>query len=660
MSRIGVFVCHCGTNIAATVDVEAVADAARIMPNVVHAVTNKYTCSDPGQQAIVDAIEEHNLDRIVIASCSPRMHEQTFRKMLAEKTSINPYLLEIANIREQCSWVHKDKAISTPKAIDLVAMAVAKVDTNKSLFTSTIPVNKRALVVGAGIAGIQAALDIADAGYPVTLVERNPSIGGNMVKLDKTFPTMDCSACICTPKMSEAGNHPNITIKTLSEVEKVTGYIGNFEVTIREKAKYIDYDLCTGCGACETKCPSKTINEFDEGLSERTAIYKPFAQAVPSKPTIDAASCRKLKEGKCGVCAKICPTNAINYEDEDKLVTETYGALILATGYNLIDWTKLYGEYGSGMYPDIISGLQFERLVNASGPTEGHIQRPSDGKEPKTVVIIKCVGSRDPNKGVSYCSRACCMYSAKHAHQYLDKVKDGRCFVFYMDVRCAGKGYDEFYMNTLQDGATYVRGRVSKIYPEDGKLVCMGEDTLSSQVVRVDADMVVLETAMIPSDGSTQIATVLNAQRGSEGFFTEAHPKLRPVETNTAGIFLAGVAQGPKDIPDTVAQAGAAASKVIGLLAKGQIESNPMIVHVNNAKCSGCGACVDICPYGAMQLEEVTLRENSQKVTRMVAKPNPGLCQGCGACTVACRPGAADLLGFTDEGIMREMEALLR
>lgn len=660
MSRIGVFVCHCGTNIAATVDVEAVADAARIMPNVAYAVTNKYTCSDPGQQAIVDAIDEHNLDRIVIASCSPRMHEQTFRKMLAEKTSINPYLLEIANIREQCSWVHKDKAISTPKAIDLVAMAVAKVDTNKSLFTSTIPVNKRALVVGAGIAGIQAALDIADAGYPVTLVERNPSIGGNMIKLDKTFPTMDCSACICTPKMSEAGTHPNITIKTLSEVEKVTGYIGNFEVTIREKAKYIDYDLCTGCGACETKCPSKTINEFDEGLSERTAIYKPFAQAVPSKPTIDAASCRKLKEGKCGVCAKICPTNAINYEDEDKLVTETYGALILATGYNLIDWTKLYGEYGSGMYPDIISGLQFERLVNASGPTEGHIQRPSDGKEPKTVVIIKCVGSRDPNKGVSYCSRACCMYSAKHAHQYLDKVKDGRCFVFYMDVRCAGKGYDEFYMNTLQDGATYVRGRVSKIYPEDGKLVCMGEDTLSSQVVRVDADMVVLETAMVPSDGSTQIATVLNAQRGPEGFFTEAHPKLRPVETNTAGIFLAGVAQGPKDIPDTVAQAGAAASKVIGLLAKGQIESNPMIVHVNNAKCSGCGACVDICPYGAMQLEEVTLRENSQKVTRMVAKPNPGLCQGCGACTVACRPGAADLLGFTDEGIMREMEALLR
>lgn len=660
MSRIGVFVCHCGTNIASTVDVEAVADAARLMPNVAYAVTNKYTCSDPGQQAIADAIREQDLDRIVVASCSPRMHEQTFRRMLAEKTSLNPYLLEVANIREQCSWVHKDKAISTPKAIDLVAMAVAKVDTNHALSTSTIPVNKRVLVVGAGIAGIQAALDVADAGFPVTLVERAPSIGGKMVKLDKTFPTMDCSACICTPKMSEADNHPNITIKTCAEVTKVTGYIGNFEATIKERAKYVDYDRCTGCGACETKCPSKTNNEFDEGLSERKAIYKPFAQAVPAKPTIDAAACRKLKDGKCGVCAKICPTGAIVYDDEDRESIETFGALILATGYDLIDWAQIYGEYGGGRYDDVITGLQFERLVNASGPTEGHIQRPSDGAEPRTVVIIKCVGSRDPAKGVSYCSRACCMYAAKHAHQYLDKVPAGRCFVFYMDVRCAGKAYDEFYMNTLHDGAVYVRGRVSKIYREGGSLVCLGEDTLSGTVVRVDADMVVLETAMVPSVGASQIAGVLNVQRGPEGFFTEAHPKLRPVETNTAGVFLAGVAQGPKDIPDTVAQAGAAASKVIGLLARGQIESNPMIVKVDRSKCSGCGACVPICPYGAMGLTEVTVRENSRKVTRVVAEPNPGLCQGCGACTVACRPGAADLLGFTDEGIMREMEALLR
>lgn len=660
MSRIGVFVCHCGTNIAATVDVEAVADAARIMPNVAYSVTSKYTCSDPGQQAICDAINEHQLDRVVIAACSPRMHEATFRKLLSEKTDLNPYMLEIANIREQCSWVHKDKEVSTPKAIDLVAMAVAKVDTDVELQASTIPVNKRALVVGGGIAGIQAALDIADAGFPVTLVEQKPSIGGNMVKLDKTFPTMDCSACICTPKMSEAANHPKITIKTLSEVEKITGFIGNFEVTIREKAKYVNHNLCTGCGDCEEKCPVKVSNEFDEGLSQRKAIYKPFSQAVPSKPTIDASVCRKLTEGKCGVCSKVCQVGAINYEDTDKVTTEVYGALILATGYELIDWGKIYGEYGAGAYPDVISGLQFERLVNASGPTEGHIVRPSDNKEPKSLVIIKCVGSRDPNKGVSYCSRACCMYSAKHAHQYLDKIPDGKCYVFYMDVRCAGKGYDEFYMNTLHDGAIYVRGRVSKIYPDNGKMVCVGEDTLSGQVVTVPADLVVLETAMVPSAGAKQIADVLNAQLGPEGFFTEAHPKLRPVETNTAGVYLAGVAQGPKDIPDTVAQSGAAASKVIGLLARGEIEANPMIAAVNESMCSGCGACVDICPYGAINLVETTMRENSQKVIREVARVNAGLCQGCGACTVACRPGAADLLGFSDEGIMREMEALLR
>lgn len=657
MSRIGVFVCRCGTNIAGTVDVDAVAQAASLMPNVVYVDTNKYTCSDPGQASIAEAINENNLDHVVIASCSPRMHEALFRKLLAEKTNVNPYQLEIANIREQCSWVHKDKAIGTPKAIELVAMAVAKVDSNVDLHTTQIPVTRRALVIGAGIAGIQAALDIADAGFPVTLVDRETTIGGKMPMLDKTFPTMDCSACICTPKMSEAAAHPNITIKTLAEVEKVEGYVGNFDVTIREKAKYVDYDKCTGCGQCEEKCPQRKIpSEFNQGLSFRTAIYKPFPQAVPSKPTIDPAHCRMLTKGTCGVCSKVCQAGAINYDDVDRVTTERYGAIVVATGYELINWANIYPEYGGGRYPDVISGLQFERLVNASGPTEGHILRPSDRSEPKTVVIIKCVGSRDPHKGVSYCSRACCMYAAKHAHQYLDKVPDGRCYVFYMDVRCAGKGYDEFYMRTLQDGAVYLRGRVSRIYDRGGKLVCVGEDTLSDQVVSINADMVVLETAMVAPEGAGKLATTVNIQRGPEGWFTEAHPKLRPVETNTAGVYLAGTAQGPKDIPDTVAQAGAAAAKAIGLLCRGSIQSNPMITRVDTAKCSGCGACADICPYGAISLVEMTARENSRKVTRVVAQVNAGLCQGCGACTVACRPGAADLLGFGDEGIMQEVE----
>jgi Heterodisulfide reductase, subunit A and related polyferredoxins len=513
MQKIGVFVCHCGTNIAATVDVKAVAEALGREPSVVISEEYPYMCSESGQNLIKDAIRDHKLDGVVICSCSPRMHETTFRKAAAS-AGLNPYMVEIANIREQCSWVHKDKEIGTEKAIILGRTAIAKVNLNAPLTPGQTPVTKRALVIGGGIAGMQAALDIADAGFPVTIVERETSLGGKMVMLDKTFPTMDCSACICTPKMSEVGNHPNITVKSYSEVESVSGYIGNFEVTIREKAKYIDYNLCTGCGACETKCPSKVTNEFEQGMSKRTAIYKMFPQAVPAKPVIDAKACRKLTEGKCGVCAKVCPTGAINYEDEDKVTTETYGAVVFATGYQLIDWKPLYPEYGGGKYPDVITGLQFERLVNASGPTEGHILRPSDGTEPKNVVIIKCVGSRDPHKGKAYCSRACCMYSAKHAHQYLDKVPDGRCYVFYMDVRTPGKGYDEFYMNTLHDGAQYVRGRVSKIYQEGGKLICKGEDTLTSSQVTVAADMVVLETAMVPAEGIDELAEQLLLRAG--------------------------------------------------------------------------------------------------------------------------------------------------
>jgi len=657
MSRIGVFVCYCGSNIAGTVDVEAVADVARTLPNVVYVETNKYTCSDPGQASIKAAIEEHNIDRVVMGTCSPRMHELTWRKLLSE-TKVNPYMLEVANLREQVSWVHKDKAEGTAKAIDLIKMAVAKVDRNSALYSVEIPITDRALVIGGGIAGMQAALDIADAGHPVTLVERKPSIGGKMPQLDKTFPTMDCSACICTPKMSEVGNHPLIDVRSYSEVESVSGYVGNFEVTIREKAKYINYDSCTGCGMCETKCPTKVDNEYDLGMSKRKAIYKMFAQAVPSKPVIDAEHCRMLTEGKCGVCEKVCPTHSINYKDEDKLTTETYGAVVLATGYELIDWGKLYGEYGGGSYPDVITGLHFERIVNASGPFEGHIRRPSDQKEPKSVVIVKCVGSRDPNKGVSYCSRACCMYGAKHAHQYLDKVPDGKCYVFYMDVRTPGKGYDEFYMRTKNDGAEYLRGRVSKIYKEGDHYVCLGEDTLSGRQVSVNADMVVLETGMVPAPGSRETAMMCGVQCDLDGWVTEAHPKLRPVETNSAGVYLCGTCQGPKDIPDTVAQAGAAASKVIGLLNKPHIESNPQISHVDESLCCGDGACVDICPYGAIKLIEKEFRENSRKVKRTVANVNQGLCQGCGACTAACRSGAMDLLGFTNEGIMKEVDAL--
>lgn len=657
MSRIGVFICHCGTNIAGVVDVEKVAAEIGKLPNVVHSVSYKYMCSEPGQQMIKDAIQEHSIDRIVISSCSPRMHELTFRKML-KGTKINSYMLEIANIREQCSWVHTDKEKATSKAIDLTRMAVAKVDRNVPLSTSTIPITKKALVIGGGIAGIQAALDIADAGHEVTILEKESSIGGHMAMLDKTFPTMDCSACIGTPKMVDAGAHENITLMTSCELEKVTGYVGNFEVTIKQKKRYVNHDLCTGCGLCETKCPTKVPSEFDQGIGTRKAIYKLFPQAVPSKPVIDENSCKMLIEGKCGVCEKVCPLGAINFKDEEKLITETYGAIIVATGYELIDWAKIYGEYGGGRFKDVINGLQFERLVNASGPTEGHIVRPSDNTEPKDIVIIKCVGSRDANKGKSYCSRACCMYSAKHAHQILDKIPGSSVYIFYMDVRTAGKGYEEFYDKTREDGANYIRGRVSKIYRENGKLICKGEDTLVGRPVTVKADMVILETAMVPANGIEEVTNKLSIASDSDNWITEAHPKLRPVETQTSGIYLAGTCQGPKDIPDTVAQASASAAKVCGLFSKSVMETSPMISLVNQEKCCGCEQCVRMCPYKAITIVEIDSRDGNKKIKRNVASVNSGLCQGCGACAGACRTGAIDLLGYTNDQILREVDAL--
>jgi heterodisulfide reductase subunit A len=641
------------------VDVEAVAEAMRSEPNVVYATDYKYMCSEPGQAMVKEKIEEHNLDRIVICSCTPRMHENTFRKMLAG-TKINPYMLEIANLREQCAWVHTDREKATEKAIALARMAVAKVNRNKPLFTSMIPIHKRALVVGGGIAGIQAALDIADAGYQVTLLEREPSIGGRMVMLDKTFPTLDCSACISTPKMVEVSAHPNITLRTYCELEDVSGYVGNFEVTIKQKTRYVNHDLCTGCGLCETKCPTKVISEFNQGMSMRTAIYKPFAQAVPAKPVIDADHCRKLKDGKCGVCAMVCPLKAINFEDTERTFTETYGAIVVATGYQLIEWQNLYPEYGGGKYQDVISGLQFERLVNASGPTEGHILRPSDHTEPKDVVIVKCVGSRDKKKGKSYCSRACCMYGAKHAHQILEKIPDSNVYIFYMDVRTPGKGYEEFYDRTRNDGANYIRGRVSKIYREGGKLIVRGEDSLLGRPVMVEADMVILETAMVPADGIGEVVHKLGISMDADGWVQEAHPKLRPVETQTGGVFLCGTCQGPKDIPDTVAQASAAAVKVCGLFSKDEMETSPMTSKVMQEKCAGCGHCVAMCPYKAISLIEVDGRDGNKRVKRLVADVNTGLCQGCGCCAASCRTGAIDLQGYTNEQILREVDALCR
>ncbi len=459
--------------------------------------------------------------------------------------------------------------------------------------------------------------------------------------------------------MVAVAQHPNIELITYAEVTRVTGYIGNFNVTVKKKPKYVDWDLCTGCGTCMEKCPTKKIkDEFELGLGLRTSIHKVYPQAVPGKPYIDAEHCTKLTKGKCGVCEKVCPTKAIKFDDKEELVNKEVGAIVMATGYDQFNWEEAYGEYGYGKYPDVISGLHFERLVSAGGPTGGKIKRPSDGKEPKSVAFIKCVGSRDDTKGKSYCSRACCMYTAKHAYQVKDKIADSEAYVFYMDVRTAGKNYEEFYQRALNAGARYIRGRVSKIYPRGDRLVLKSEDTLLGRPVEVEADMVVLATAMVPAVGSDELARTIGFSMDKDGFFQEAHPKLQPVETFAAGVFLAGTCQGPKDIPDTVAQAGAAAAKVLGLLAKTELATEPMVSEVDINKCSGCGLCVPICPYNAISLEEIQERGHHGPITRNVAVVNSSLCQGCGACVPACRTAALNTKGFTDDQLVAEVDAL--
>jgi heterodisulfide reductase subunit A len=664
MSRIGVFICHCGENIGKAVDCARVAEAARRLPGVAHAVDYRYTCSEPGQAQIRDAIKEQKLTGVVVAACSPRMHEKTFRKACAA-AGLNPYLCEIANLREQCSWVHPDREEATQKAIDIVRSTVARVQRNTPLSPIRVPVTRRAVVIGGGIAGVQAALDLADGGAEVILVERSPSLGGHMAQLSETFPTLDCSQCILTPRMVEAASHPRIRLETYSEVEKVEGFVGNFEVTIRRKARSVDPKKCTGCGTCWQKCPQKKLpGEFDEGLGPRTAIGIPFPQAVPNKPVIDRANCIKFKNGRCGACQKFCPTGAIDYSQQDELITEKAGAIVVATGFQVLPKDQL-PAYAGGDHPDVLTGLQFERLASASGPTGGEIRRPSDGQAPQTVVFVQCAGSRDRAKGRAYCSKICCMYTAKHAMLYRHKVHGGRAIVLCMDVRTPGKGYDEFYRRAIeQDGVTYLRSRAARIYPQDGQLIVQAADTLNGgERMDIKADMVVLATAATPQADVRMLAQKLGIGYDTDGWLSEAHPKLRPVETNTAGIFLAGACQGPKDIPETVAQASAAAAKVLGLFAAAELQRDPVVAQVRRlppplfSTCIGCFTCAAACPYKAIEREEI--RDRQGALIKRVARVNRGLCQGCGTCVTLCRSKSIDLDGFTDDEIFGALEALM-
>ncbi|MCP2606510.1 CoB--CoM heterodisulfide reductase iron-sulfur subunit A family protein, partial [Candidatus Aminicenantes bacterium AC-708-I09] len=545
--------------------------------------------------------------------------------------------------------VHVEKDVATTKAIKIVKSMVEKALRNKPLQPIKVPITKRALVIGGGISGIQATLDIANGGYEVILVEKSPSIGGHMIQLSETFPTLDCSQCILTPKMVEVSRHPNIKLMTYSEVQEISGFVGNFKVKILKKARYVREDKCTLCGECTKVCPIVVPNEFDLGLTGRRAIYIPFPQAIPPSYTIDPEACPGFFPIACGKCADVCEANAIDFDMKPEIVEEEVGAIVVATGYDLYSKEKI-AEYGSGKYPDVIDGLQFERLLSASGPTMGKILRPSDHKEPKEVVFIQCAGSRDPELHNAYCSKICCMYTAKHAMLYKHRVPDGRAYIFYIDVRSAGKGYEEFVQRAVEeDGVVYLRGKVSKIFQENGKIKVWGVDTLTGKDVEIDADMVVLAMAIKPSKGAQELAKKLKIAIDRDGFFSEVHPKLRPVESPTAGVFLAGAAQAPKDIPEAVAQASGAASKVLALFSSEQLYHDPIIAEVNEEICSGCKLCISVCPYDARVYDK----------EKNIVTVNEILCEGCGACVSACPSGATQQHNFTDEQICSMINAIL-
>jgi len=641
--KIGVYTCHCGINIGGVVDIEEVMNYAATLPNVVVSEEYKYFCSDPGQEMIQKDIKEKGINRVVVAACSPRLHEPTFRRCIRD-AGLNPFLFEFANIREHDSWVHMgEPEAATEKAKDLVRMAVAKARLLEALEASKVSVDNKALVIGGGVAGIQSALDLADMGFQTYLVEKQPTIGGRMAQLDKTFPTLDCSMCILAPKTVDAGKHENIELISFAEVKEVHGYIGNFNVVIEKKPRYIIEDICTGCGSCSEVCPIEMPNYFDEGMGMVKATYIPFPQAVPLVATINKDYCID-----CKLCDQACGNGAIDHDQQPERIEIEVGTIIVATGFDPYDPTEKK-EWSYGDCENVITGLELERLINASGPTMGKVLKPSDGEKPKSVAFIQCVGSRDAQIDKPYCSRVCCMYAMKNAQLIKDKMPDTDVAIYYMDIRAFGKGFEEFYQRSQEKyGIKFIRGRpASVLVNPDETLTIRSEDSMLGKVTEYNYDMVVLSVGLEPPEGAEELRQTIGLSKSADGFLMEAHPKLRPVDTLTDGVYLAGVSQGPKDIPDSVAQASGAAARAAIPMVKGEVEIEPIIATVDTDVCGGCEVCLELCPFGAIE------RVDEQ------AQINVALCKGCGTCVGACPSGAMDQQHFRTSQIFAQIEAAL-
>ncbi len=642
------YVCHCGSNIAAAVDCKDVAEFAKSLSGVVLAKDTAYTCSDQTQDEVRRDIQEQKLNRVVVASCSPRLHLDTFRRT-CEEAGLNKYLLEMANIREHCSWVHlHDRKGATEKAKDLVRMAVAKSRLLESQIELEVPILRKALVVGGGVAGLQASLDLADTGFQVFLVEAQPSIGGVMAQLDKTFPTMDCSICILAPKMSDAGKHPGITLLTCSEVKEVDGYVGNFKVRVLRKPPYVDPKKCNLCDECSKVCPVEVPNEFDARLSWRKAIYLPFPQAVPATYVLDEGSCLGFTSDSCGRCKRVCERDAINYDATPEMIELTVGTIVVATGAQPYDPAAI-SKYGYLKYSNVLASLEVERLVNAGGPTGGKLVRPSDSKVPRSIAFVQCVGSRSEKDGHAYCSNICCMNTIKQSLLIKEHWPETEIYVFYIDLRAFGKGFESLLRRAKKEGIKFIRGLPGEIIEKNPMkdLRLIGENTLLSELYQIDVELVILQTGIEPRRSSDATQRLFNLSRSEDGFFLEAHPKLKPVDTPTAGVFLAGSAESPKDIKDSVTQASASAARAGILMARGSLTIEAITPKIITERCSGCGLCARVCPFGALSVDEKT-----KKVTLVEAA-----CRGCGTCGAECMRGALEMRHFTDDQIFEQIDA---
>jgi len=648
--RIGVFVCQCGSAISSVIDVEELTRYAKTLPNVVYAENMGFPCSQQGQEQIKKEIKKNKIERVVVAGCSPRLYEPTFQRCVSQ-ADLNPWLFEMANIREFGSYCHQASPKETAeKAKDIVRMAVAKARVLEPLQPIELPMTKKVMVIGGGISGINAALDLADMGFKVYMVEKSETIGGYMALLDKTFPTLDCSICIEGPKMVDVGRHPNIEIISFADVLKVDGYAGNFKVKIRKNPRYVIAGNCTGCGECKDACPIEYPNYADMYLGVRKAISVPYDQAVPLIYTINRDYCIE-----CFKCVDACGAReAINFDQKPEEIEVNVGAIIVSIGYDMfnpqgMEWT------GYGKYYNVFTALEFERLILAAGPTGGKVVRASDGQKPHSIAFMQCVGSRDINK-YEYCSSFCCMYTLKHSVMLKEKYKDAiDVYVFFNDMRSNFKGYEEFYNRAQKSGVKFIRTKLENRRitenPETKNLTIYAE-TEDGKPVSASVEMVVLANAATAANTAPELAKILNVPLNKDGFFIECQPKIRPTDTDVPGIFLSGACQGLKDIPYSVAQGSAAAAQAASVLRKDSWPVEPIVANVNEDLCSGCRVCESACSYNAIKVERVGDKEQ--------AKVNEGLCRGCGVCSSACPMDAITMPNYSDKQINAQISAVMQ